>query len=125
MLRWVWYALGGRLPEQHREWVLRDTTSSTWLLRHFARVLVILVVPTVLLVVLLPTGAGFRALTAFTTDACVVLLTGILASDMTEWRLHRMGFPWGTAAELRGQRAENAQRATAQRYRERRETRSG
>jgi hypothetical protein len=122
-LRWLWYAVGGSVPERYREWVLHDTTSSTWLFRHVARVLVVLIVPTVGLVMLMPTGAYLRALTAFTTDACVVLLTVILASDLTERRLQRMGYPWGAAARLRAQRAETAQRASAQRYRERRTAR--
>jgi Family of unknown function (DUF5313) len=124
-IRWIWYALGGGLPMRYREWVLHDTTSGFWLLRHIVRVLVVLIVPTVLLVVLMPTGAYLRALTAFTTDACVVLLTAILASDMTERRLHRMGYPWGTAGTIRSQRQEDAQRASAQRYRQRRADRHG
>jgi Family of unknown function (DUF5313) len=120
ILRWVWYALGGGLPDRYREWVLHDTTTGTWLVRHILRVLVVLIIPTAVLVLLMPTGAYLRVLTAFTTDACVVLLTAILASDMTERRLHRMGYPWGTAAERRAQRQEAAQRASAQRYRDRR-----
>jgi hypothetical protein len=121
----MWYAAGGGLPEKYRDWVLHDTTSATWLVRHFARVLAVLIIPTVLLVVLLPASGGLRALTALTTDSCVVLLSGILASDTTERRLHRMGYPWGTAASLRAQRAENAQRAAAERYRQRRAARHG
>ncbi|SDC30678.1 DUF5313 family protein [Actinokineospora iranica] len=35
--QWLWYAFGGKLPDRHREWVLRDVTSRTWLLRHIAR----------------------------------------------------------------------------------------
>jgi uncharacterized protein DUF5313 len=121
--RWLWYAAGGNLPERYRDWVLHDTTSASWLFRHLARVLVVLVVPTVLLVVLMPTGTYLRVLTAFTTDACAVLLMAILASDMTERRLHRMGYPWGAAAQLRAQRAEGSQRDAAERYRRRRATR--
>ena len=25
--RWLWYAIGGRLPERHRGWVLFDSTT--------------------------------------------------------------------------------------------------
>ena len=28
--RWLWYALGGRLPARNRGWVLHDTTTGTW-----------------------------------------------------------------------------------------------
>ena len=38
--RWIWYALGGGLPERNRGWVLHDTTTGTWWLRHIARSLV-------------------------------------------------------------------------------------
>ena len=125
LLRWIWYAHGGTLPPEYAPWVLHDTTASTWLLRHVARVLTILVVPVVVLVLVIPAGAGLRALTAITTAGCAVLLTLILASDMTERRAHRAGYPWGTAAARRSQRSEDAQRATAQRYRERRARRDG
>jgi hypothetical protein len=36
----VWYAFGGRLPERYRDWVLRDGTARTWLLRAVLRGLV-------------------------------------------------------------------------------------
>ena len=52
--RWLWYALGGRLPERHRGWVLFDTTTRTWGLRHVGRMLVQMAVPIVLILVLLP-----------------------------------------------------------------------
>lgn len=123
--RWLWYAHGGSLPEEYAPWVLHDTTTSTWLLRHVARVLTILVVPVTVLVLVIPAGAGLRALTAVTTAGCAVLLTLILSSDMTERRAHAAGFPWGTAAARRAQRSEDAQRATAQRYRDRRDRRHG
>src|SRR3954447_16205173 len=41
-LAWIWYAIGGRLPERNRSWVLFDVTCRTWLLRHFARLLLII-----------------------------------------------------------------------------------
>ncbi|MCW2578029.1 MAG: uncharacterized protein JWR66_4059, partial [Modestobacter sp.] len=30
VLRWLWYALGGGLPERHSAWVLHDTTTGSW-----------------------------------------------------------------------------------------------
>jgi Family of unknown function (DUF5313) len=125
LLRWLWYAAGGGLPDRYRDWVLHDTTGSTWLLRHFARVLVVLIIPTFLVVVLIPASAGLRTLTAVTTAGCAFLLSGILSNDTTERRLNRMGYPWGTAARLRAERAEQAQRSSAERYRQRRAKRHG
>ena len=33
---WVWYALGGRLPQRYKGWVLSDATRRHWMLRHEA-----------------------------------------------------------------------------------------
>jgi hypothetical protein len=38
--RWLWYAVGGSLPAAYHQWVLYDLTCRTWVLRHFARVMV-------------------------------------------------------------------------------------
>ncbi|MCE7006781.1 DUF5313 domain-containing protein [Kibdelosporangium philippinense] len=37
---WLWYAVGGKLPDRYREWVLHDATVPTWLIRHVLRRLV-------------------------------------------------------------------------------------
>lgn len=116
---WLRYAFTGSLPPRYAEWVLRDTTAPTWLLRHLARVSVIIAVPTALIVGLLPASLGVRLLTAFTTAACVFLLTAILANDMTERRATKAGYPWGTAEELRSRRGVEDQLAANRRRRER------
>jgi len=75
--RWLGYAFGGRLPARHRGWVLHDTTTSTWWLRHLARTGVQLAVPIALVVVLLPAPWVLRL-------ACA--LGGIfLADTANEW----------------------------------------
>ncbi|RSM89446.1 hypothetical protein DMH04_05435 [Kibdelosporangium aridum] len=38
--QWLWYAVGGKLPDRYREWVLHDATAPTWLVRHVIRRLV-------------------------------------------------------------------------------------
>ena len=48
-IRWLWYALGGRLGPRYREWVLHDATCRTWRLRHFARIGVQLLIVTPLI----------------------------------------------------------------------------
>lgn len=103
--RWLQYTLTGNLPERYAGWVLHDTTTHTWLLRHLARVLVVIAVPTALIMGLLPASVPVRVLTAFTTAACVVLLTAILSNDMTERRANKAGFPWGTAERMRANRS--------------------
>jgi hypothetical protein len=119
LLRWLGYAVTGRLPDRYADWVLHDATCSTWVLRHLARVLVTIAVPLAVLVLVLPTGAGLRALTAFVTGACVVLLTAILSNDMVERRLHRAGYDWGTGETVRSRRAVEAQMRTSRLHRER------
>jgi hypothetical protein len=118
-LLWLRYAFLGSLPARYSEWVLRDLTTGTWLLRHVLRVLVMLVLPELALVLVLPASGTLRALTAFVTGACVLLLMSILANDITERTAQRAGYPWGTAQRLRSERSENAQRAQAAAFRAR------
>jgi hypothetical protein len=119
LFRWLIYAFGGHLPPEYAEWVRHDTTCSTWLLRHLARVLVVIAAPVAAIMLWLPASVGVRALTAFTCAACAVLLTSILSNDMTERRLEAAGYDWGTGARLRSARATDTQRRANQRRRER------
>src|SRR3954471_11887336 len=63
-VRWVWYALGGGLPERNRSWVLHDTTTGSGGLLHVARSLVQVSIPIALVMTLLPAGWGLRAAAA-------------------------------------------------------------
>src|SRR4051794_4203772 len=110
LLLWLRYAFGAGLPAAYAGWVLHDATCGTWLLRHFARVLAVILAPLVALVALIPASASIRALTVLTVGLCQLLLFGIIASDMTERRLTRAGFPWGTGEHTRAQRGIDAQR---------------
>lgn len=125
LLLWLRYAFGGRLPAEYSEWVLHDTTSSSWVVRHVARVLVVITAPVVAILVWLPADFGLRVLTAFVCAACAVLLTAILSNDMTERRLNRAGYEWGTGERARALRAVDAQKVANQRRRERIEARRG
>ncbi len=60
-LRWLWYALGGGLPARHRSWVLHDTTTRTWALRHVVRAMVQLAIPITLVLTLVPGRSGSAA----------------------------------------------------------------
>ena len=53
-VRWLWYALGGRLPRRYSPWVLHDTTTRTWVLRHMARAFVQMMVPIGAVLIFLP-----------------------------------------------------------------------
>lgn len=84
--QWIWYALGGRLPEHCRAWVLHDITCRTWAVRHFVRgfvqmspILLLLLLPGPLWVRLMACLLGvlvgyFYSLTYMwhTTEECLV-----------------------------------------------------
>jgi hypothetical protein len=117
--RWIAYVFTGRLPARYDEWVLRDTTGPTWLLRHIARFLLQLSPAAFAVLVFLPASIGIRI-------GCVV--AGIAASvcfsfgyvvEMAEHRLENAGYPRGTAEATRERRSQEAQRASSALRRER------
>jgi hypothetical protein len=105
-LQWVWYALGGGLPRELSPWVLADTTGRTWILRHLARA-VVQMLPVVVLCLLVPVPLAYRL-----SAAAGGLLLGLLFSmafmtETIEHRTTKAGYPPGTAARLRAERAEH------------------
>ena len=128
--RWLWYALGGRLPRRNRGWVLRDTTVGTWWLRHLVRMLVQLAAPIAVVLVLLPAPWGLRAACAGGGVALALIFSLAYMPEVTENRVIKAGYPAGTAtahreraARLRDQRDSERRSAAAARraarYRER------
>ena len=107
-LQWVWYALGGGLPRELAPWVLADTTRRTWVWRHLARALVQLLPLVVVCLLLVPVPLAYRI-----SAAGGGLLLGLLFSlaymvETIEHRVAKAGYPPGTAAQLRAERAERA-----------------
>ncbi|PKW17494.1 DUF5313 family protein [Saccharopolyspora spinosa] len=114
--RWLRYQYGGKLPERYREWVLRDATCKTWVLRVLIRGL-IQIVPLGLALFL-----GLGLLGGSWPIAAGALLLGILvvgrivvtsAVDSVDARLVRYGYPPGHGSAVRRQRDAEA----ADRYR--------
>jgi hypothetical protein len=99
--RWLGYAFGGRLPQRHRGWVLHDTTTSTWWLRHVARTGVQLAVPIALVVVLLPAPWVLRLACALGGIFLALIYSLAYMSEATETRIVKAGFPAGTAQAAR------------------------
>ncbi|HLM03625.1 MAG TPA: DUF5313 family protein [Blastococcus sp.] len=99
--RWLWYAFGGRLPERHRGWVLRDTTTRTWWLRHVVRMLVQLAVPLALIMLFLPASWGLRAACAGGGLALALFYSVAYMPEVTENRVVKAGYPAGTATQHR------------------------
>src|SRR3712207_2862649 len=99
--RWLWYALGGRLPERHRGWVLFDTTTRTWGLRHVGRMLVQMAVPIVLILVLLPAPFGLRVAVVGGGIFLGLIYSLAYMPETTETRVVKAGYPAGTATAYR------------------------
>jgi len=118
-LVWYKYAGWGRLPARYNGWILYDTTCSTWVLRHLARLVALAVPPVAAIAVLLPTSGGIRALTAVTVGLCAVLFAGIYGNEGTDHRLVQAGFPAELGAHIRDARATHGQRLANAMRRER------
>lgn len=113
--RWVWYALGGTLPERHREWVRHDLTSRTWALRHLARSTV-LIAPLAAVWWLLPGSVGLHL--ALSLLACVVgyFYSFAYATEGADHRLVKHGFPPGTFAAVRAETTRETDELARARY---------
>ncbi len=104
--RWLWYALGGGLPARHRGWVLHDTTTGTWGLRHIARMLVQMSVPIVLIMVFLPAPWQLRAAVAGGGVFLGLIYSLAYMPETTENRVVKAGYPVGAAGVIREARWE-------------------
>jgi hypothetical protein len=129
-LRWLWYALGGGLPARHRAWVLHDTTTKTWALRHLGRAFVQMAVPIALVLLVVPGPFWIRGMTALGGVALGLIFSLAYMPESTENRVVKAGYPAGTAtttrehnSRIREQRDSERRRAAAARraarYRER------
>lgn len=122
-LQWLRYCYVGTVPARNRAWVLHDTTTRTWLLRHVLRYL-ILVAPIVIgVMVFLPAPVGLRTLSCLAAGLPMMMFYLAYTVEDTERRVEKAGYPHGIAGKLREQRAIDAQRAVAARSRQRREAR--
>ena len=115
-MRWIWYAVGGRLPSRYRTWVLHDLTCRTWAVRHIARALVQVAPVAVAVFLLVPGTPGIRV-AAVTAG----LLLGLLYScaymyEIAEHRVAQAGYQVGTAHAAREESHVEARQAQAERY---------
>ena len=109
--QWLRYAFGGRLPRALSGRVLSDTTRPGWVRRHLARSVVQLSPLVALCLFAVPVAVSYRL-----TAALGGLLVGLMYSvafmvETTEHRVAKAGYPAGTAARLREERAERARAA--------------
>jgi hypothetical protein len=97
VLRWLWYAMGGGLPARYNPWVLHDTTTRTWALRHMARAVVQMSVPIALVVLLIPGPLWIRSMAALGGLILGLFFSLAYMTETVESRVKRAGFPAGAA----------------------------
>jgi hypothetical protein len=105
-VQWVWYALGGGLPRHLAPWVLADTTGRTWIVRHLLRAVVQVVPLMVLCLVVPPVPLAYRLSAAFGGLFIALIFSIAFMTETIEHRATKAGFPPGTAARVRAERAE-------------------
>jgi hypothetical protein len=115
--RWLWYAFGGGLPDRHRAWVLHDTTTRTWVLRHVCRTFVQLAVPIALVLALVPGEFWIRGMAALGGVFLAMFFSTAYMFETTENRVVRAGFPAGTATAHRERAALLRQQQDSERKR--------
>jgi hypothetical protein len=105
-LQWVWYALGGGLPRELSPWVLADTTGRTWILRHLVRGVVQLLPVMALCVLVVPVPLAYRLSAAAGGLLLALFFSTAFMTETIEHRVTKAGYPPGTAARVREERAE-------------------
>jgi Family of unknown function (DUF5313) len=100
-IHWIWYALGGRLPERNKEWVLHDTTVRTWAPRHVLRSFVQLALPIALVLLFVPGPFWIRGMAALGGVLLALFFSLAYMTETTENRVKRAGYPAGTAQAMR------------------------
>jgi hypothetical protein len=106
-VQWVWYAFGGGLPQNRREWVLHDVTAQTRFLRHFARSMV-LISPLVVGWLFAPASLGLRLAIVLLGLVVGLFYSFVYIDESAEHRLVKAGYPSGTAKRVRDE--QNAER---------------
>ncbi|MFC0543879.1 DUF5313 family protein [Kutzneria chonburiensis] len=104
---WLWYSFGGRLPQTYREWVLRDVTSRTWLVRHLLRTFLRLLIPLAILFIVLSQFGG--PLNIILMALALGLIVGLYyslsyASEANDARLRKYGYPPAYGSTIRDNR---------------------
>lgn len=104
-LLWLWYAVGGKLPDRYKEWVLHDATVPTWLARHVIRRLVFMLPILVALYLVLAVMLGFSP-TIVLLGLGLGVYAGvyyslIFSTHSVDSRVTRHGFPDEYASQVR------------------------
>ena len=117
-LRWLWYALGGGLPRRFSPWVLHDTTTRTWALRHVLRSFVQLAVPIALVLIFVPGEFWIRGMAALGGVLLALIYSIAYITEFLENRAVKAGYPVGTAQAERDRNAREREVHESRRRRE-------
>jgi len=85
--------------------VLADTTRRTWIVRHLTRA-VVQMLPVVALCLVVPVPWAYRLSAAFGGLLIGLLFSMAFMTETIEHRVSKAGYPSGTAARVREERAE-------------------
>jgi hypothetical protein len=114
-IQWVWYAFGGGLPEDRREWVLHDFTAKTRFLRHLARSMV-LIAPLVVGWLFVPASLGLRLAIVLMGVLVGLFYSFVYMDESDENRLAKAGYARGTGKRVREARYSERDAAAMARY---------
>jgi hypothetical protein len=117
-VQWLWYCLGGKLPAELSDWVLHDTTCPSWALRQVARSMLVISPLILVLLIAVPGPFWIRALSALGGVLMSLLYSLGFLTETAEHRLVKAGYPAGTGAEVRQQRAVEQRTAATQQRRD-------
>ncbi|SEO99918.1 DUF5313 domain-containing protein [Amycolatopsis saalfeldensis] len=115
VLRWFWYAVGGRLPERYRDWILHDTTSKHWKARHVLRSSVG-IAPLCLVWLLLPGPIQLRLAIVLMAALVAYFYSCAYMEESIDHRLSRNGFAPGTGKRIRKEAFDAADAEAKARY---------
>jgi hypothetical protein len=110
--RFIWYCYGGTLPEVNHSWVLRDVTCRTWILRHFARWMMVIVPVFFIYFAVVPASFGTRVFTDLAVCGAIFMFAVVNVLIDTDRRAVRAGYGFSRPAEIRSARAVDYQRVT-------------
>jgi len=119
VLRWLWYAVGGRLPMRYSQWVLHDVTTRWWRARALFRSFVQIMPVAALIFVFLPSETWVRVMAMAGGIAMGMFYALAFHEEASESRSLKAGFLRGTAQQVRNERQALKRGRSAQRYAER------
>lgn len=117
--QWLRYAFGAGLPSSLNEWVLRDTTTPGWTMRHLLRTTV-QIAPVLVLAALVVPGPPLIIVPMLLGGAVMGYIYSVaFMIQSNEHRLVKAGYAEGSGESIRDARAQDEQQAAAARYRAR------